>query len=953
MVPTEPLLAFCLLGILTASSAITLTMDRRIAVDDMPLNLTCSLDSSSPSAVEFELNDTVVGTCSLSDENCNSTDPYYSLSTTTETRQVTLTIQPFQELRDYGVWLCRHGWAKIEMPIQMSSGLLQWSSVTTNPTRSDIPRSLTPTSTLTIVLNAPCVKGQANVSWMYVLNGSIGASLTSTYTNTPCEGSNTLTVSNVTVVGNNSAMQDKLVTLRVSVEHDSFNPAKAYTETKDFGPVQFPGAVTSVTLVNITRSNETIQTSDGSSLVLVCETSDSFPTASVSWYKDRTEVTSQSSQRQEGSSVKKKTVSTLTYEVTPANNNDLFSCTANNGLSSVSSQNAKLDVVYSPSRPTLNVSPLNILEGEGVTLTCVSSNHGNPACIYKWKKGEVFDQHQGSTWTFTATKPDNGVKIQCLAENKHTNITSQLMMSQSKTLNVYYRPRVTVTRAITKIEGDTLSLTCSADSNPTAHSYTWTFNSGIVAYTRNYNQANLSRTSQGVYTCTAGVNVNGYGTLEGNATATVTVNYPPDISMRGVTLTEGQTLTLECSASGQPATYTFSPYKQYWGTTWVNSYEGTQAGPKYTLQRASVTYRDSGEYECSVTNGIRSTQRKRVAVMVKAAPVFVKYDSHSLAIGANVTLSWSLFSKPNVTAIRRYFGNQALTYPAHTLTSTSVAMTVHGRIVHDMGYQVQIPLTNVKPSQLGTYTITACNSIDCRNTSLSLSASGPPLVPLEFSAINSSSESVWLKWKPNFPGGNFTQSFLLHYRVSPEGNWTSEPVPQGTGTNIIRRVVGLEPDTEYAFKVQSRNNRRSNNMGPETQEIYQKTIDAGGLGPGVGVGIAVCIGLALLVGAPILVYKFRAHIPSISCPNPLKARSSSDEDTSPPPDKDEAPENVYSGLTHRPGTVQAAYDTIMFQNSPATVQERVYQNVKPAVKPKPVKGQKGKRHNDGNIYENC
>ncbi|XP_048250924.1 hemicentin-1-like [Haliotis rufescens] len=851
-------------------------MDRRIPVANLSLALNCSLDSSSPSEVEFELNATVVGTCQLNTGACNSTDAGYSLITSAGSA-VSLTIQSFQAGQDYGDWTCRHGSATDQIYIQTSSGLLQWSSVTTNPTQSNIPSSLNSTSSLTIALSIPCVKGQANVSWTYTTDVGMGGPLNALYSSSSCGGTSVVTSSSVTVVGNNQDMKNKSVTLRVHVEHDSFDPAKDYTETKDFGPVQFPGGVTSVTLVNITRDSESIHILDGSSLVLICETSKSFPTASVNWYRNGSQnVTSQSVQRQEGTSVKKKTISTLTYPVTPVDNTGLFSCRASNSQSSVSSFNAKLNVVYSPSRPTLNVSPsAGVLEERTVTLTCVSSNQGNPECIYRWKKNGVDVLHQGSTWTFTSGRLDNGANITCLAENEYTNSTSTEMTSAPNILNVYYRPNVTVSGASTKTEGETLHLTCSADSNPGGPSFTWTYNSITVSNT-NTHVANITREYQGVYRCTARVNAPGYGSLEGNSSTTVTVNYPPDITMSGVTLTEGRTLTLVCRASGQPATYTFFDYKQYWGNTLVNSYRGTHAGPTYTLQKAGVTYRDSGEYECSVYNSITSTETKRVTVTVNAAPEFLSSSSPTLAIGANVTLSWTLVSKPSLPGITWYHGNQTPSYPTPAVTSINVAMNVYGRQVVDEGYQVQIPLLNVQPSQLGRYTITACNSIDCRNSSLSLHASGPPLVPLEFSAINSSSESVWLRWKPNFPGGTFIQSFILKYRVMPGGNWTFETVPQGTGPYTHKRVVGLEPDTEYAFKVQSRNNRWSNFLGEETHEVFQKTKDAwspAALGTGVGIGIAACVGLALLAAVPLLVLKFRAHIPRISRPFPIKANS--------------------------------------------------------------------------------
>ena len=79
---------------------------------------------------------------------------------------------------------------------------------------------------------------------------------------------------------------------------------------------------------------------------------------------------------------------------------------------------------------------------------------------------------------------------------------------------------------LTKAEGQSLSLTCSADSNPGNAVLSWTF-SGQSLTEASLEKTNLSRSDDGTYTCTGRINTGSVcagGTLQGHRDVTVTVN---------------------------------------------------------------------------------------------------------------------------------------------------------------------------------------------------------------------------------------------------------------------------------------------------------------------------------------------------------------------------------------------------------------------------------------------
>uniref|UniRef100_A0AAQ4P6R3 Ig-like domain-containing protein n=1 Tax=Gasterosteus aculeatus aculeatus TaxID=481459 RepID=A0AAQ4P6R3_GASAC len=129
--------------------------------------------------------------------------------------------------------------------------------------------------------------------------------------------------------------------------------------------------------------------------------------------------------------------------------------------------------VYGPQRPSVSVSPsAEMLEGDSVTLTC--STDANPAASYTWYKEDGTSDSrllsEEPQLVFSSIQSSDSGNYSCTAENQLGRKTSDFI-----SIDVKYgpqRPSVSVSPSAEMLEGDSVTLTCSADANPAAN-YTW------------------------------------------------------------------------------------------------------------------------------------------------------------------------------------------------------------------------------------------------------------------------------------------------------------------------------------------------------------------------------------------------------------------------------------------------------------------------------------------------
>ncbi|KAK2817470.1 hypothetical protein Q5P01_025661 [Channa striata] len=122
--------------------------------------------------------------------------------------------------------------------------------------------------------------------------------------------------------------------------------------------------------------------------------------------------------------------------------------------------------VYPSDLPSVSVSPSgDIVEGSSVTLTC--RTHANPAAKHTLYKGnQSLPLDPGGIYHFTSISSEDRGTYYCKSEAQN---------STSVFIDVQYPPKVpsvSVSPSAEIVEGSSVTLTCSSDSNPAAN-YTW------------------------------------------------------------------------------------------------------------------------------------------------------------------------------------------------------------------------------------------------------------------------------------------------------------------------------------------------------------------------------------------------------------------------------------------------------------------------------------------------
>ncbi|XP_076136229.1 B-cell receptor CD22-like [Alosa pseudoharengus] len=150
------------------------------------------------------------------------------------------------------------------------------------------------------------------------------------------------------------------------------------------------------------------------------------------------------------------------------------------------------------------------------------------------------------------------------------------------------------------VEGSSVTLTCSSDANPPAHSYTWYKENGHrssqVGRSQNHSFVNISSEQSGLYYCVA---ENGIGQNR-SSVVQINVTYAPRNTSVSVSpsgdIEEGSSVTLTCSSDANPPVHTYTWYRRKHGS------ESTWIGRGQTYSITNVSTEHSGLYYCKAEN---------------------------------------------------------------------------------------------------------------------------------------------------------------------------------------------------------------------------------------------------------------------------------------------------------------------------------------------------------------
>ncbi|XP_051576743.1 carcinoembryonic antigen-related cell adhesion molecule 5-like [Myxocyprinus asiaticus] len=308
----------------------------------------------------------------------------------------------------------------------------------------------------------------------------------------------------------------------------------------------------------------------------------------------------------------------------------------------------RLEVQEPVSNLSLNISNTNLVEfNESMTFTC--SARGTPTW-FSWQNGStvvtaggrVELRNDGQVLAINSVMRYDQGPFKCIVAN---NISKE--ESTQITLTISYGPsNLTITALPEKTayaSDSAISMTCSADSKPTASFY-WTYNKvPLNVNGPNIKLTNTTQNQTGQYTCIAQNAV----TLRYDA-VTKTIRIVDPISSVVVNPSAGNPIKnmpfrLTCDVVGPEDSIHWIKNGMYL----LPDNKITLSSDNSTLNFNQLTHNDDGQYLCEASNAVSSMTSSAYNLIVNYGPWNTSISGPAIgAAGSNVTFSCSAISHP-------------------------------------------------------------------------------------------------------------------------------------------------------------------------------------------------------------------------------------------------------------------------------------------------------------------
>ncbi|NXA20896.1 VCAM1 protein, partial [Ibidorhyncha struthersii] len=393
----------------------------------------------------------------------------------------------------------------------------------------------------------------------------------------------------------------------------------------------------------------------GETLVLTCNTT-GCASPSFSW---RTQMDNPLG----GTVNNHRTYSTLTMNPVSIVNSHDYLCTVFCGEKEKKEKSIKVELYSFPSDPIIEISP-SLVAGEPVTVICKIPDVYPSDHLEVLLKKEERVLHEENfyeddstntetktvTYSFNPTAEDIGKEITCVAKLPIANMDFEPKERvASQKLNANFGPQNTIITASpgnSPMEGDPLRLTCVTESNPQPQ-IVWRkhlADDRIQHLTENniLSIPHARFTDSGLYICEV---INLVTNKTEKATVDIVVQDGPKNTMISVipatAVKEGETVTMKCTSSGNPAPVISWKKKKATGES-----EKIFEDATFTIQ--SIKRQDLGLYECEAYNQF-GKEEKAVKLLVQVPPqniTVLVYPSENVKEGENVTITCSTYSNP-------------------------------------------------------------------------------------------------------------------------------------------------------------------------------------------------------------------------------------------------------------------------------------------------------------------
>ncbi|XP_056622970.1 B-cell receptor CD22-like [Triplophysa dalaica] len=264
-----------------------------------------------------------------------------------------------------------------------------------------------------------------------------------------------------------------------------------------------------------------------------------------------------------------------------------------------------LSVEYPPEKTSVSISSSGVIvEGDSVNLTC-SSESNPPVHTYSWFKGGKF-VGSGNIYSISNIRSDDSGEYTCWSKYIHGGKYSEAVM-----MDVMFAPRNVVASISSSgviVEGDSVTLTCSSESNPPVHIYNWFKGEKFVGFGNIYRISSIRSDHSGEYKCKTR---NKHGEKYSEAVK-MDVIYAPrhvkvSISSSGV-IVEGDSVNLTCSSESNPPVHIYS---------WFKENQTSSVGSGQTFSITNINSSLSGWFYCVAQNKHGSQRSAAVSLTVK------------------------------------------------------------------------------------------------------------------------------------------------------------------------------------------------------------------------------------------------------------------------------------------------------------------------------------------------
>ncbi|XP_025923124.1 vascular cell adhesion protein 1 [Apteryx rowi] len=306
----------------------------------------------------------------------------------------------------------------------------------------------------------------------------------------------------------------------------------------------------------------------------------------------------------------------------------------------------KLNANFGPKNTVITASPSNsAMEGDSLKLTCVTESNPPPQIVWRRQVADKSVQYLVENNVLSiphAHFTDSGLYI-CevinLVTNKTEKATVDIVIQGAPNIAEFsIKPSTTVR------EGENVSIRCSAESNPPPK----------IVLRRKSDGADMGLYSEGGILLLPSVTFLSGGDYEcvaenkfgkNKSAVALNVEYGPKNIIISVipaaTVKEGETVTMKCTSSGNPAPVISWKKKTVTG-------ESEKIFKDATLTIKNIESQDLGLYECEAYNQF-GKEEKAVKLLVQVPPqniTVLVHPSENVKEGENVTITCSTYSNP-------------------------------------------------------------------------------------------------------------------------------------------------------------------------------------------------------------------------------------------------------------------------------------------------------------------